>query len=245
MTAGFPLWTVRVLTLFPDQLSKAVLIGLAGKSQARGIWSLEAIDLRNYGSGPYRSVDDSEFGGGGVVLRADVLDAALTDVAGSPRSPCRGRVIYLSTRGRVLNQSIARELAGEPLITLLCGRYEGIDERVIASHQLEELSVGDFVLSGGESAAAIVIDACVRLLPGVTNNPCSISDESFEDGLLEYPHYTRPACWIDEQGQKREVPEVLRSGHHRRIRSWRQAEAIRITQTCRPDLWGQVTRKTP
>lgn len=239
----FPLWTVRVLSLFPAQVSSAVLVGLAGRAHARGVWSLESVDIRSYSAGRRRSVDGCEFGGGGVVLRADVLDAALTSVTGGPDNPQRGRIIHLSPRGRVLDQSMVRELAGEALVTLLCGRYEGIDERVVISHRLEEISIGDFILSGGECAAAVLIDACVRLLPTVVGNARSVSDESFESGLLEHPHYARPARWIDKRGREYEVPAVLRSGNHQRIRDWRRAESIRITQACRPDLWQRSTEE--
>ena len=176
-------------------------------------------------------------------MRPDVLDAALTTVAGAPGTPGpnggeRGRVVYLSPRGRLLDQALVRELAAGPGVTLLCGRYEGVDERVIAAHALEEVSLGDFVLSGGEPAALALIDACVRLLPGVMGNAGTAGEESFEGGLLEYPHYTRPALWTDGQGVERAVPEVLLSGHHEKVGAWRLAEAEAITRARRPDLWG-------
>jgi len=180
-------------------------------------------------------VDDTPFGGGpGMVMRPDVLDAALTAAAGEPGNPGRGRVIYLSPRGRVLDQDLVRGLAATSPVTLLCGRYEGVDERVLEAQAVEEVSLGDFVLSGGEPAALCLIDACVRLLPGVMGNAETAGEESFERGLLEYPHYTRPAIW-----QGRPVPEVLTSGHHEKVRAWRLAEAERITRARRPDLWSR------
>lgn len=173
-----------------------------------------------------------------MVMRPDVLDAALTDVLA--RRPVRGRAIYLSPRGRVLNQELVRELAAESVVTLLCGRFEGVDERILEEHALEEVSVGDFVLSGGEPAALCLIDAVVRLLPGVMGNVETAGEESFERGLLEYPHYTRPALW-----KGRAVPEVLLSGHHEKVRAWRLAEAERLTRDRRPDLWARYEESRP
>lgn len=225
-------WAVRVLTLFPEMFPGPLGFSLAGRALERGVWSLETMDIRSFASDKHRSVDDTPFGGGpGMVMRPDVLDAALNAAAAKPGG--RGRVIYLSPRGRLLDQALVRELAasGEPL-TLLCGRYEGVDERVLEAHRVEEVSVGDYVLSGGEPAAISLIDACVRLLDGVMGNAETAGEESFEGGLLEYPHYTRPAEW---HGMA--VPEVLISGHHERVRAWRQAEAERITRARRPDLW--------
>ena len=186
------------------------------------------LDIRDFARDKHRSVDDEPFGGGaGMVMRADVVDRALNAVA--DRS---GPVIYLSPRGRLLDQALVRDLAGGPGMTLLCGRYEGVDQRVLDARGIDEVSVGDYVLSGGEPAAIVFIDAVVRLLPGVMGNEASPGEESFESGLLEYPHYTRPAEW-----QGREVPGVLTSGHHEKIRQWRQAEAERMTEQRRPDLW--------
>jgi tRNA (guanine37-N1)-methyltransferase len=225
------LWSVRVLTLFPEMFPGPLGHSLAGKALEKGLWTLETVDIRSYARDKHRSVDDAPFGGGpGMVMRPDVLDAALSAAAGPAG---RGRVIYLSPRGRLLKQELVRELAAEPVVTLLCGRFEGVDERVLEKHAVEEVSVGDYVLSGGEPAALVLIDAVVRLLPGVMGNVDTAGEESFERGLLEYPHYTRPALW-----EGRAVPEVLLSGHHGKVAAWRLAEAERITRDRRPDLWA-------
>jgi tRNA (guanine37-N1)-methyltransferase len=195
-----------------------------------GIWALETVDIRAFARDKHRSVDDTPFGGGpGMVMRPDVIDAAIAASADAA-----GPVIYLSPRGRLLTQAVVRELAARPGVTLLCGRYEGVDERVLEARQVEEISLGDFVLSGGEPAAIALIDAAVRLLPGVLGAPATLEEESFERGLLEYPHYTRPAVW-----QGRAVPEVLLSGHHERVRAWRLRQAEEITRARRPDLWAR------
>ena len=221
-------WRATVLTLFPDMFPGPLGYSLAGRAQAVGLWSLEAIDLRAFATDRHRSVDDTPFGGGaGMVLRADVADAALASVAdGRP-------MVALTPRGRAFTQADARRLAAGPGAILLCGRYEGIDQRVIDARGLEEISIGDYVLSGGEPAALVLLDAAVRLLPGVMGAQESAEEESFSAGLLEYPHYTRPADW-----QGRHVPEVLLSGNHAAIAAWRRAEAERITRTRRPDLWA-------
>ena len=232
-------WTVRVLTLFPEMFPGPLGASLAGKALENGVWTLETVDIRAFARDKHRSVDDTPFGGGpGMVMRPDVLDAALTAAAGAPGSEGRGRVIYLTPRGRLLDQALVRDLAAGSGVTLLCGRYEGVDERLIQAHALEEVSLGDFVLSGGEPAALVLLDACVRLLPGVMGNAGTAGDESFEGGLLEYPHYTRPALWTDGQGVERAVPEVLLSGHHEKVGAWRRAEAEAITRARRPDLWA-------
>ena len=229
-----PVWTVRILTLFPEMFPGPLGLSLAGRALENRIWSLEAVDIRSFARDKHRSVDDTPFGGGpGMVMRPDVLDAALTAVTGGPEAEGRGRVIYLSPRGR-LSTRISCGTGLEPFVTLLCGRYEGVDERVLEAHAAEEVSLGDFVLSGGEPAALALIDAVVRLLPGVMGNEETAGEESFERGLLEYPHYTRPADW-----QGRTVPEVLLSGHHEKVRAWRLAEAERITKARRPDLWSR------
>lgn len=241
-------WTVKVLTLFPEMFPGPLGQSLAGKALENGVWSLESVDIRAYAGDKHRSVDDAPFGGGaGMVMRPDVLDQALASAAGRPGETGRGRVLYLSPRGRVLDQPLVKELAAAPMVTLLCGRYEGVDERVLAAHEMEEVSLGDFVLSGGEPAALCLIDAVVRLLPGVMGNEDTAGEESFERGLLEYPHYTRPAVWTDGAGVERAVPEVLLSGHHERVRAWRLAEAERITAARRPDLWSRyvVSRPAP
>jgi tRNA (guanine37-N1)-methyltransferase len=223
-------WSARVLTLFPEAFPGPLGVSLAGKALARGDWALDVLDIRDFARDKHRAVDDQPFGGGpGLVMRADVVDAALAAVAERP-----GPALYLSPRGRLLDQSLVRALAGGPGVTLLCGRYEGLDQRVIEARGLDEVSVGDYVLSGGEPAALVLLDAVVRLLPGVMGNAESPAEESFERGLLEYPHYTRPADW-----QGRAVPEVLLSGDHEKIRRWRQAAAKEITQDRRPDVWAR------
>jgi tRNA (guanine37-N1)-methyltransferase len=226
-----PSWTVRVLTLFPEMFPGPLGHSIAGKALAAGIWALETVDIRGFAGDKHRSVDDTPFGGGpGMVMRPDVVDAAIAAALADGRGP----VVYLSPRGRLLTQAVVRELAERPALTLLCGRYEGVDERVLQARQVDEVSLGDFVLSGGEPAAIALIDAGVRLLPGVLGAPATLEEESFERGLLEYPHYTRPAEW-----QGAGVPEVLLSGHHERIRAWRLAQAEATTQARRPDLWAR------
>lgn len=223
-------WTAKVLTIFPDMFPGPLGFSLAGKGLERGIWALETVDIRAFASDKHATVDDVPFGGGpGMVMRPDVVDAAL-EASADPAGP----VIYLSPRGRPLDQARVAQLAGERVVTLLCGRYEGLDERVLETRGIEEASLGDFVLSGGEPAAIALIDACVRLLPGVVGEERSLAEESFADGLLEYPQYTRPQLWSG-----RGVPEVLLSGHHERIRVWRRSQAERITQERRPDLWSR------
>jgi tRNA (guanine37-N1)-methyltransferase len=227
-------WQATVLTVFPEMFPGPLGQSLAGKGLEKNFWALDVLDIRDFARDKHRSVDDEPFGGGaGMVMRADVVDRALDAVAARP-----GPVIYLSPRGRLLDQALVRELAGGPGTTLLCGRYEGVDQRVLDARGVDEVSVGDYVLSGGEPAAIVLIDAVVRLLPGVMGNEASPGEESFESGLLEYPHYTRPAKW-----QGREVPEVLTSGHHEKIRQWRRAEAERITEQRRPDLWARYRER--
>jgi tRNA (guanine37-N1)-methyltransferase len=226
-----------VLTLFPDMFPGPLGLSLAGKGLENGNWQLEKLDIREFSSDKHRTVDDTPFGGGaGMVMRPDVLDAALRQA--EQKAGLGARKIYLSPRGRPLDQALVKELAAADHIILLCGRYEGVDQRVLDAHQMDEISLGDFVLSGGELAALALMDACIRLLPGVMGNTETVEEESFEDGLLEYPHYTRPADW-----QGRTVPEVLLSGHHARIRAWRQDQAERITKERRPDLWVQYQKK--
>jgi len=230
MTEGQSIWTARVLTIFPEMFPGPLGHSLAGTALEKGVWRLETVDIRAFASDKHRSVDDTPFGGGpGMVMRPDVVDTALGAAqAEAPELPA----IYLSPRGRPLTQARVRELAAGPGVLLLCGRFEGVDQRVLEARELEEVSLGDFVLSGGEPAAITLIDACLRIVPGVLGAPESLEEESFERGLLEYPQYTRPQLW-----QGRAVPEVLTSGHHGRVRDWRRAEAERITQERRPDLW--------
>ena len=221
-------WIATVLTLFPEMFPGPLGHSLAGKALERGLWRLETVDIRAFARDKHRSVDDAPFGGGpGMVLRPDVVDAAIAGIAG-----CPGPLLYLSPRGHRLDQERVARLTEGPGVRLLCGRFEGVDERVIEAHAIEELSLGDFVLSGGEPAAIALIDACVRLLPGVIGDAAAVTEESFAGSLLEYPHYTRPQEW-----RGRAVPEILVSGHHDKVRQWRQAQAEAVTQTRRPDLW--------
>jgi tRNA (guanine37-N1)-methyltransferase len=226
--------TVRVLTLFPEIFPGALGHSLAGKALADGIWRLETVDIREFARDKHRSVDDTPFGGGaGMVMRPDVLAAAIDSVVpvGGGSSADRA-LICLSPRGAPLTQDRVRALSGTREMVLVCGRYEGIDQRLIEGRGLEEISLGDYVLSSGEPAALALIDACVRLLPGVVGDRDGLGEESFETGLLEYPQYTKPRVW-----EGREVPEVLLSGHHDRIRHWRRTAAERLTRERRPDLW--------
>ncbi len=225
-------WTARIITLFPEAFPGILDLSLTGKARDFGLWQLETLDLRTFGIGKHRNVDDTPAGGGaGMVLRADVVDAAITAAdSGKPRD--RWPVIYLSPRGKPFDQATAQRLAACDGITLLCGRFEGVDQRVLDHHAVEEVSLGDFVLTGGEIAATALIDATVRLLPGVLGNDASTEEESFSQGLLEHPHYTRPAIWRDLP-----IPEVLQSGNHAAIARWREEQAEAITKTRRPDLW--------
>ena len=223
------MFTATILTLFPAMFPGPLGQSLAGDALARGLWSLEARDIREHGLGRHRAVDDTPAGGGpGMVMRADVLAASL-DAAAAPDDP-RPRLI-MSPRGRPFSQAQARQWASAPGLVILCPRFEGVDERVIEARGLIEVSIGDYVLSGGEIAALAVLDACVRLIPGVMGKEVSAAEESFEADLLEYPHYTRPREW-----EGRAIPEVLLSGDHARIAAWRRAEAERITSERRPDL---------
>jgi len=222
-------WRATVLTIFPEMLPGPLAYSLAGKALKAGLWRLETVDIRDFADDKHRSVDDASFGGGpGMVMRPDVLDAAIAGAGGV------GPLVLLSPRGRRLQQQRVRELAEMPGIRLICGRFEGVDERVLEARGIEEVSLGDFVLSGGEPAAIALIDACVRLLPGVVGCAEALAEESFAEGLLEYPQYTRPQLW-----QGRAVPEVLVSGDHGRIRAWRRTEAERLTRERRPDLWDR------
>ena len=228
-------WTARILTLFPEMFPGPLGQSLAGKALEKGIWRLETMQIRDFATDKHRTVDDTPFGGGaGMVMRPDVVDAALAAATADGLKPA----IYLTPRGRLLKQDLVQELAAGPGVVLLCGRYEGLDERVIEARGLLEVSLGDFVLSGGEPAALALTDACVRLLPGVMGAQATLDEESFETGLLEYPHYTRPAEW-----NERKVPEVLISGHHEKIQSWRNAQAEETTRLRRPDLWDAYRKR--
>ena len=221
-------WRASVLTLFPGMFPGPLGQSLAGRALEAGRWSLDVTNIRDFATDKHRTVDDTPFGGGaGMVMRPDVVDAAVGSVAdGRP-------LLYLTPRGRRFSQADACRLAAGPGVILLCGRYEGVDQRVIEARAMEEVSIGDYVLSGGELAALVVLDAVVRLLDGVMGAADSATEESFSADLLEYPHYTRPAEW-----QGRTVPDVLLSGHHGAVAAWRQSEAEHVTQERRPDLWA-------
>jgi tRNA (guanine37-N1)-methyltransferase len=234
-------WTARIITLFPEAFPGTLGLSLTGKALDSGLWALEPIALRPFGEGKHRNVDDTPAGGGaGMVLRADVLARAL-DVA-SIGTPERATwpVAYLSPRGVPFDQTMARRWASGQGVTLLCGRFEGVDERVLEDYAVEEVSLGDFVLTGGEIAAQAMLDATVRLLPGVLGNAASTEEESHASGLLEHPQYTRPAEW-----RGRAIPEVLLSGNHAAIDTWRRAQAERITRARRPDMWAAYQARKP
>jgi tRNA (guanine37-N1)-methyltransferase len=223
------MWSATVFTLYPDMFPGPAGMSLSGDALARGIWSLETQNIREQGLGRHRAVDDTPAGGGpGMVIRADVLAASL-DTHLTPEDQ-RPRLL-MSPRGAPLTQARVRELSSGPGVVVVCGRFEGVDERVIAGRGLEEVSIGDYVLSGGEIASLVLLDACVRLLPGVMGKTDSGSDESFENGLLEYPQYTRPREW-----EGRSIPEILLSGDHAKIAKWRQEQSELLTRERRPDL---------
>ena len=208
---------------------------LAGKALADGKWSYQCINIRDYATDAYKSVDDTPFGGGaGMVMKAEVVDAALNDLKPN------GMIYYLSPRGKTFNQQMAEQFAQTDELTFICGRFEGIDQRVLDKWNIQEISIGDFVLSGGEPALLTLLDATIRLIPTVMGNRDSLSEESFSNGLLEYPHYTKPAVW-----QNRAVPEVLLSGHHANIQKWRKQQSETITKTNRPDLWETYLANQP
>ncbi len=229
-------WSAKVITLFPDAFPGFLGESLTGKALQDGLWRLEPVDLRIFGEGRHRNVDDTPAGGGaGMVLRADVMGRAIRFAQkGLPEDRARWPIVYLSPRGRPFDQEAARRFAGCEGVTLICGRFEGLDERVIEHFGIEEVSLGDFVMTGGEIAAEAVIDATVRLLPGVLGNAASTEEESFSEGLLEHPQYTRPAEW-----EGLGIPEVLTSGDHGKVAKWRRAQAERITRERRPDLWAR------
>jgi tRNA (guanine37-N1)-methyltransferase len=235
MAAEMTIWRASVLTLFPEMFPGPLGLSLAGKALACGLWALEARDIRDSATDRHRSVDDTPAGGGpGMVLRADVLAAAI-DAANIASEWPR---LLMSPRGRPLNQARVRDLASGPGVLIVCGRFEGVDQRVIEARGLEEVSVGDYVLSGGEIAALAVIDACVRLLPGVMGKPISGEEESFSDHLLEYPQYTRPQAF-----ESHSIPDVLLSGDHAKVAAWRRTQAEALTRARRPDLWAAKPRQ--
>jgi tRNA (guanine37-N1)-methyltransferase len=222
-------WRATVLTIFPGMFPGPLGDSLAGKAMAKGLWSLKTIDIRDFAADRHRTIDDTPAGGGpGMIMKADVLARAI-DAAADDRRPR----LLMSARGAPLTQALVGKLAAGAGVLVVCGRFEGIDERVIAARALTELSIGDFILSGGEIAALALIDACVRLLPGVIGKDASTKEESFSAGLLEYPQFTRPALW-----EGRPIPQVLLSGDHPKVAAWRRAEAERLTRERRPDLWA-------
>ncbi len=232
-------WTASVLTLYPEMFPGPLGLSLAGKALENGLWRLETVDIRAFASDKHRSVDDTPAGGGpGMVMRADVLARAVDAVLGA--EPAGRTIIYPSPRGRPFSQSGVKEMAAGSGAIFLCGRFEGVDQRLLEARPIVEVSLGDFILAGGEIAAMAMIEACTRLLPGVMGDDQSAEEESFEGGLLEYPHYTRPPEW-----EGRTIPEVLLSGHHERIRQWRRAQAEALTETRRPDLWDRYQRAHP
>jgi len=232
-------WRATVLTLFPEMFPGPLGLSLAGKALNDGTWALDPIDIRDFATDKHRSVDDTPAGGGaGMVMRADIAAAAID--AGSAKAAPGTPALYLSPRGTPLTQARAHALAQGPGVLLLCGRFEGVDQRVLEARDIEEISVGDYVLSGGELAAQVLIDACVRLLPGVAGNEVSLADESFTSGLLEYPHYTRPREW---EGWA--IPDVLLSGDHEKIAKWRREQAEALTKARRADLWEKRGKSKP
>ena len=232
-------WKAKVITLFPNCFPGVLGESLTGKALQEGLWQLEPIDLRPFGEGKHRNVDDTPAGGGaGMVLRADVLGRAIE----ATQQTAKGRwpILYLSPRGAPFTQATAQNLAQADGVTLLCGRFEGVDERVIEQYDIQEVSLGDFVLTGGEIAAQALIDATVRLIPNVLGNQASTEEESFSNGLLEHPQYTRPAAW-----KGRDIPAILTSGDHAKVADWRHKMSQALTKARRPDLWARYKDKTP
>jgi len=224
-------FSAHVLTLFPDMFPGPLGSSLAGKALEKGLWALDVIDIRDFAEDKHRTVDDTPAGGGpGMVMRADVLGRAIDHTRSKTSSTAP--VFYLSPRGKVFDQEMAVRFAKLETLILICGRFEGVDERVLESREIEEISIGDFILSGGEPAALVVLDSVIRLLPGVMGDTASMAEESFNAGLLEYPQYTRPQVWEDQ-----EIPEVLTSGHHEKIKAWKLEMSENLTRQRRPDLW--------
>lgn len=221
----------HILTLFPELFPGPLGHSITGRALEKGLWSIDALSIRDFAQDKHKTVDDVPFGGGaGMVMKPDIIERALLSI------PQRGRLIYMSPRGTPLTQSLVKELAQEPALTILCGRYEGVDQRILDAYGFEEISIGDYVLTGGEMAAHILLDATVRLLPGVLGNDTTTDEESFSNGLLEYPHYTRPSSWTDANGEQRDVPDVLTSGHHANVAKWRHEQSLTLTKERRPDL---------
>ena len=227
------MWQAQVFTLYPEVFPGPLSKGLYGKALSKKLWNLNIVNIRDAAEDKHKTVDDTPYGGGsGMLLKPDVLAKSLdqNEIKG-------GRIIYLSPRGKKFDQNYARELSDEKSISLICGHFEGVDERVLATRNIEEISIGDYVLSGGETAAFVVIDSVLRLLPGILGNENSKVDESFENGLLEYPQYTKPQIW-----EEKAVPEVLLSGDHSKIKDWRLSQSEAITRVRRPDLWQKYKK---
>ena len=228
------MFTARIFTLYPDMFPGPLNEGLFRKAMEKNIWNLEKVDIRKYATDKHTTVDDTPYGGGsGMLMKPDVVASAID------KNVKKGeKVIFLTPRGKIFNQNIAKELSFEKTINIICGRFEGIDQRVVETRNIQEYSLGDFILSGGETAAFVFIDAIIRLLPGILGNENSIKDESFENGLLEYPQYTKPQIW-----EEKEVPNVLLSGDHAKIKHWRLSQSEAITRVRRPDLWQKYNKK--
>ena len=228
------MFTARIFTLYPDMFPGPLNEGLFRKAMEKNIWNLEKVDIRKYATDKHTTVDDTPYGGGsGMLMKPDVVANAID------KNVKKGeKVIFLTPRGKIFNQNIAKELSSEKTINIICGRFEGIDQRVVETRNIQEYSLGDFILSGGETAAFVFIDAIIRLLPGILGNENSIKDESFENGLLEYPQYTKPQIW-----EEKEVPNVLLSGDHAKIKHWRLSQSEAITRDRRPDLWQKYNKK--
>jgi tRNA (guanine37-N1)-methyltransferase len=235
------MWHAQILTLFPEMFPGPLGLSLAGKALENRLWSMDVMQIRDHALDKHRSVDDTPAGGGpGMVMRADVMGRAIDAAIAKREENSSGEdwpLVYLSPRGRRLDQKMVQEFARKGGITLICGRFEGLDERVLEKRKIEEVSLGDFILSGGEIAAMMLMDAVVRLIPGVIGEPDTLLEESFTSGLLEYPQYTRPQVWEGE-----EIPDVLTSGHHGKIREWRQERSEKLTKERRPDLWKEYSR---
>ena len=228
------MWTVRVFTLYPEMFPGPLSKGLYGKALEKKIWDLETVNIRDSAEDKHKTVDDTPFGGGnGMLLKADILGKSIDSNIKKGE-----RIFYLSPKGKKFDQKIAKELSKEKTINLICGHFEGVDDRILNTRNIEEISIGDYILSGGESASFVVIDTILRLLPNVLGNDMSKKDESFENGLLEYPQYTKPQIW-----EKKSVPEVLLSGDHAKIKDWRLAQSEAITRRQRPDLWEKYTKE--
>ena len=227
------MFTARIFTLYPDMFPGPLNEGLFRKAMEKNIWNLEKVDIRKYATDKHTTVDDTPYGGGsGMLMKPDVVASAID------KNVKKGeKVIFLTPRGKIFNQNIAKELSSEKTINIICGRFEGIDQRVVETRNIQEYSLGDFILSGGETAAFVFVDAILRLLPGILGNENSIKDESFENGLLEYPQYTKPQIW-----EEKEVPNVLLSGDHAKIKHWRLSQSEAITRVRRPDLWQKYKK---